>query len=105
MQNMNGQRQDEQSKASTFLIGLAVGAAVGAAVGLMLAPKTGTEIHRQVFEQADKLRKQAATAYGTASNVVGDVLSRGREAMDVGREAYQQARPNGNGSVRDMSGV
>ena len=97
MQDIYGRTQEEGSNAGTFLFGLAIGAAVGAAVGLMLAPKTGAEIRQQMMEQADKLRKQVTNAYGSATSAIGDVLSRGREAVDVAREAYEDARPGGNG--------
>ena len=117
MQDVYGRTQADESKAGTFLFGLVCGAAVGAAVGLMLAPKTGAEIRQQVLEQADKLRKQAANAYGSAASALDDVVSRGRgvvdnvvargrEAVDVGREAYENTRPNGgNGAARDVTGA
>jgi gas vesicle protein len=106
MQDVYGRTQADESKAGTFLFGLVCGAAVGAAVGLMLAPKTGAEIRQQVLEQAEKLRKQAANAYGSASNAFDNVVARGREAVDVGREAYENTRPNGsNGAARDVTGA
>jgi gas vesicle protein len=96
MQDVYGQTQE--GKTGTFLFGLICGAAVGAAVGLLLAPKTGAEIRAQLLEGTENLRKQAANAYGSASSAVTDVLARGRDAMSVGREAYENARP-GNGSA------
>lgn len=105
MQEGYSQMQEEQGKAGTFLVGLICGAAIGAAVGLMLAPKAGVEIRRQLADQAEKLRKQAADAYGSASSAIGDVLSRSREAVNVGREAYEQTRSSANGAARDMAGV
>jgi len=105
MQDVDGRTQENGSKTGTFLFGLVCGAAIGAAVGLILAPKSGAEIRQQMLDQADKLRKQAATAYGSAASAVDNVLSRGREAVSVGREAYENTRPSGNGSARDMTGA
>jgi len=48
------------------------------------------------MEQADRLRQRAGDAYGTASDAINEVVSRGREALDVGREAFQRSRPNGS---------
>jgi len=109
MQDVYSRTQEDERKAGTFLFGLVCGAAVGAAVGLMLAPKTGAEIRQQVLEQADKLRKQATNAYGSAaskaSSAIDTVLSRGREAVEAGREAYESTRPSGNGAPRDTTGA
>jgi|SRR3954468_20908054 len=102
MQDVYGETQESKG---SFFFGLVCGAAVGAAVGMMLAPKTGAEIRRQVLDQADKLRKQATNAYGSATNAIGDVMNRGREAMDVGREAYENSRPGNNGPARDITGA
>jgi gas vesicle protein len=81
-------------------------AAIGAAIGMMFAPKPGAETRQQLAdqtdrfrrratEQADRLRRRATDAYNDASQTINDVVSRGREALDVGREAFQRARPNG----------
>jgi gas vesicle protein len=86
----------------TFLIGMLCGAAVGAAIGLMVAPKAGNEMRRQLWESTEGLRQKAASAYQDASVAVNDVISRGRQAVDAGRETFQRNRP-GNGPARDMT--
>ena len=100
---------DNGSSTGTFIMGALCGAAIGAAIGLLFAPKSGAETRQQLADQTERIRRTAAEqaewvrqrandAYGTASKVVGDVVTRGREAVDVGREAYNKARPNGSSS-------
>jgi gas vesicle protein len=89
---------NDTSSAGMFFVGLICGAAIGAAVGMLLAPKTGAELRRQVATSADEWRRKATVAYDTASDVINDAIARGRDAIQVGRETFQHARP-GNGSV------
>jgi gas vesicle protein len=91
----------DRSTAGAFVVGLLCGAAVGAAAGLLLAPKTGSEMRRQVAHSADEWRRKATEAYDNASSSVNDMMARGREAIQVGKEAFQRTRP-GNGSATDM---
>ena len=99
-------RTEQDSGIGTFMVGMLCGAAIGAAIGLMFAPKPGAEMRQQLAaqtdrfrrratEQADRLRRRATDAYTGASETINDVVARGREALDVGREAFQRARPNG----------
>jgi len=89
------------STSSSFLMGLLCGAAVGAAAALLLAPKTGTEMRRQVVDSADEWRRKATAAYDSASTSLNDMVARGREAIQTGKEAFQRTRP-GNGPASDM---
>jgi gas vesicle protein len=105
MQDVYGVEQ-ESREGGSFIFGMLCGAAIGAAIGLMFAPRAGAEtraqlakqterLRRNAMEQADRLRQRAGDMYGTASEAINDVVSRGREAFDVGREAFQRSRPNG----------
>lgn len=84
-----------------FVLGLLCGAALGAAAGLLLAPKTGSEMRRQVADSADEWRRKATAAYDSASSSINDMMARGREAIQVGKDAFQRTRP-GNGPATDM---
>ena len=89
-------------RTGTFLIGMLCGAAVGAAVGLMLAPKAGSELRQQLWQSTEGLRQKASSAYEGASGVVTDVIARGRQAVDAGRETFQRNRP-ANGPAGDVT--
>ena len=77
-----------------FMTGIMMGAAVGAAVALLLAPKTGVDMRHQISETTGRLRRKASEGYGVAaekvSHMVGDVVSRGKEAVQNGQDTYEQ---------------
>ena len=92
--------ETESRSTGTFVLGMLCGAAVGAAIGLIMAPKAGSELRQQLWSSTEGLRQKASTAYDGASGVVNDVLARGRQAVEAGRETFQRSRP-GNGSASD----
>ena len=100
---------DEETHGGGFLLGLLAGTALGAAIGLMFAPRAGSEIRQTLYESTNDLRRRAYDAYGQASEQVNNVVSKGRQAMDRGREAFESARqsaanPGGNGSTTEFGG-
>ena len=109
--------QETTSNGGSFVVGMLWGAAIGAAIGLMFAPRSGAEtraqlsnqtdrLRRNAKEQAEWLRQRAGDVYGNASDAINDVVSRSREALDVGREAFQRTRPNGStGTSSSMPNV
>jgi len=83
---------DPLETSRTFLLGLVCGAAVGATLGLLLAPKSGAELRRDMSSSAQRLRRRAHDAYDGASRSVADVVARSRQAVTAGREAFAGAR-------------
>jgi gas vesicle protein len=75
-----------------LMLGFAAGAAAGALAGLLLAPKSGAELRREARDSASRARGAVADKYGTAKQAVTDVVDRGRRALNVGRETYNEAR-------------
>jgi gas vesicle protein len=75
-----------------FLIGFFAGAALGATLGLMLAPKPGSEFRKQLSDTTERWRQRAGETYEHASETVNDLMSKGREAAERGRQAFQSAR-------------
>jgi gas vesicle protein len=99
---------EEESGGGGFVFGLLVGAALGAAVGLMFAPKAGSELRQTIYDQTGDIRKKATDAYGQATQTVNDYVAKGRDAVERGKQAfdnaresategYTQARTGGNG--------
>jgi gas vesicle protein len=80
---------------------------------MMFAPKPGNELRQQLADQSEWLRQQAAEQtewlrsratemYSGASQTMNDVMARGREAYNVGKDAFNRARPH-NGHAGDMA--
>jgi gas vesicle protein len=82
----------EDSNAGTVILAFVLGAVTGAAVALLMAPTSGEEVRKII---GDKTREGVDKAKQLADQG-RDVWNRQREgianAIDRGREAYQQAR-------------
>ena len=88
-------RYEREDGGGSFLMGLLAGTVLGAGLGMLFAPKAGNELRNQLGESAGRLRTSANDAYQHASERVG-------EMVDRGREAYQRAR---TGSPSDIPGT
>ena len=84
--------RDESAGAGSILLAFILGAVSGAAVALLYAPASGRDTRDYLGEKAREGRARAAEAAAKGR----DALAQGREtlsnAIDRGREAYQQAR-------------
>ena len=76
---------EREEGSGSFLMGLLAGTVLGAGLGMLFAPKPGSELRGQLGEQATRLRSSANDAYGAASEKVGQMVDRGREAYDRAR--------------------
>jgi len=92
--------RDEGAGAGSVLLAFLLGAVAGAACALLYAPQTGQETRDYLGEKADEARRRAAEAAATAAAKGRDALNQGRDtlnnAIERGREAYQQARTREN---------
>ena len=99
---------EEDSGGGGFLIGLLCGTALGAAIGLMFAPKAGSEFRQRLYDSTGDIRRKAYETYGQATEQVNTMVNKGRQAVDRGREAFENARQQasgqggGNGSTTDF---
>ena len=94
---------DEDRMASgggSFLVGLLWGAAAGAVIGLILAPKPGHELRRDMSHSARRMRTQAMKSYNDASRTMEDAMAKGRRAYEAGRQAFQDARAEAEPLIR-----
>jgi gas vesicle protein len=78
-------RFEKEDGGGSFLMGLLAGTVLGAGLGMLFAPRAGSELRKQVGEQAGKLKSTAGDAYSTASERVTQMVDRGREAYDRAR--------------------
>jgi gas vesicle protein len=97
---------EEETGGGGFLIGLLCGTALGAAIGLMFAPKAGSEFRQRLYDSTGDIRRKAYETYDQASEQVNNMVSKGRQAVDRGREAFESARQSagqgGNGTTSDF---
>ena len=84
-------RFEREDGGGSFLMGLLAGTVLGAGLGMLFAPRAGSELRKQVGEQAGRLRSTAGDAYSTATDRVNQIV-------DKGREAYDRARTGPGGS-------
>ncbi len=85
-----------EGNGNSFMMGLFTGTLLGAGLGLLLAPKSGSELRRQLRTQAGDLADTAEAGYRQAADAAGDLADRGRELVergrDAGRDAYNRTR-------------
>src|SRR5438552_1120450 len=80
---------NEGGRARSFVLGLLTGTVLGAGLGLLFAPKAGSELRRQLSDQAGSLANQASEGYRRATNSAGEWADEGKEA---GKEIYGKVR-------------
>src|SRR5687768_13151429 len=78
-------RFEREDGGGSFLMGLLAGTVLGAGLGMLFAPRPGSELRNQLTEQAGRLRDTAGGAYSQATDKVGQIVDRGREAYDRAR--------------------
>ena len=73
-----------------------LGAGVGAVAALLLAPKTGEDLRRDIAEGVSEGSKQLSARGGElkqrAQNAVAQAQEQVRGAFDAGHDAYNQAK-------------
>lgn len=80
------------STTSSFLMGVLVGGVAGAVVALLLAPKSGKELRRDIAETGEGLLDKAGDFLGKKEEQVTDGLNEGRlRAERIVTSARQQA--------------
>ena len=84
-------RFEREEGGGSFLMGLLAGTVLGAGLGMLFAPKAGAELRSQlgsqVSDQTGKIREAAEPYYQQASEKVGQIVDRGREAYDRARSS------------------
>ena len=89
------------SSAGTIVAAFVLGAIAGAAVALLVAPTTGEEMRRMIGERAREGREKAEEAARQSREFLNRQKQTFANAVDRGREAYQQARGAGEQPAGD----
>ena len=81
--------------AGSIIMSFVLGACTGAAVALLMAPATGDELRRKLAEAARDGAEKASEAARQGREFVEHQRGSVVEAIERGREAYQQAKSTG----------
>lgn len=84
--------RDDGGAAATVITAFVLGAITGAAVALLMAPATGEDLRRMVRDKARESADAAAEAARQGREFVNRQRDQVVEAIERGRDAYQQAR-------------
>ncbi|MEY4636944.1 MAG: YtxH-like protein [Acidobacteriota bacterium] len=115
---MRMMNENESVGSGMFLLGVAAGAVVGAAAALLMAPKAGTEMRRDINAGWSSLRDAAARRYREMADRAGVHLenieekadqladqleSSAREAVDAASSRLGEAASRATATIRDAS--
>ena len=84
--------RDDAAGAGSILLAFILGAVSGAAVALLYAPATGEDTRKYLGDRAREGRERAAEMAEKGRQVINQGRETLTNAIDRGREAYQQAR-------------
>ncbi|MEO5574537.1 MAG: YtxH domain-containing protein [Gammaproteobacteria bacterium] len=87
------------SKLGYMILGLGL----GAVVGLLLAPRTGEETRKIIRDRADEGRDYLKTKAHEFSDQADELDGKGKEWVDRGRAAAEEAFDNGKQAYRDTN--
>ena len=90
------ERSDNYDGGIIFVMGLMAGAVLGAGLGMLFAPKTGSDLRKQLSEQAATLASQAQEGYRKVAANAGQLAEKGKAAAsgwaERGKDMYGNAR-------------
>jgi len=123
--NRRGDNQNNDYGGGGFMMGLLAGTVLGAGLGMLLAPKAGFELRRDLTDQAATLKNNAAKTYrdaaegaaswaakaqeaaddltSKASQAAGDLAERGKTVYETARDAAAKGAQEADRYVREVS--
>jgi gas vesicle protein len=85
-------RDNGGEAAGTVILAFVLGAVTGAAVALLMAPATGEETRRRLADRARESADRAREVAGQGREMWNRQRETFANAVERGRDAYQQAR-------------
>jgi gas vesicle protein len=85
-------KEDITTKERSIMVPFLVGGIVGAALGLLLAPKPGREMRKQIKDFAVDSTDAIASAVRKGKDLYADTVTAVNSAIDAGKRAYIQER-------------
>ncbi|HUQ89798.1 MAG TPA: YtxH domain-containing protein [Vicinamibacterales bacterium] len=90
--------EEETTGSSTFLLGALAGALVGAGVALLMAPKPGAEVRRDLTDGYSSVRDAAARRYR-------DIADRASAKLEAKVDQYKGRSSSTMGDATSPSGM
>jgi gas vesicle protein len=94
------EHQDRQSN-STFMLGLMAGTAIGAGLALLMAPREGAEMRRELSNGAHKLGEQLSHGAESVRKTARMAADTATDLIERGRAAYYDASATARDAVED----
>jgi gas vesicle protein len=73
---------DENGLTKGLLLGFIAGSAIGAVTALLLAPKSGKELRKDIKQKTDELRETAQTQLQQAREKANELLNEGKKRSE-----------------------
>lgn len=80
------------TKEHSIFLPFLVGGTVGSIVGLLLAPKPGKEMRKQIRDLAEDSKHKVASAIYKSREFYTEAVTAASRAIDAGKQAYIQER-------------
>jgi len=81
-----------EKKYSSILVPFLVGGLVGAGVALLLAPKSGKELRKDIKDLASDTREKVTTTIDKGKDLYEETKSAVMNAIEAGKTAYTEER-------------
>jgi gas vesicle protein len=85
-------KEDVITKDRSIVVPFLVGSLVGATLGLLLAPKPGREMRKQIKDLAVDSKEAITSAVKKGRDFYTDTVTAVNSAIDAGEKAYVQER-------------
>ena len=93
---------DENGLTKGLLLGFLAGSVIGAVTALLLAPKSGKELRRDIKKKTDELKEVAQNQFQQARDKAGDLLNEGKKRSE---EMISQAKLRAGSLLSDAEKV
>jgi gas vesicle protein len=87
VKDRNAVAQDHEDRAKhPYLLGVLTGAAVGVGIGMLVAPRTGAQMRKEIGHQWSNAKGSCSNGYHHARDIAGEWAERSRRAYNSTRE-------------------